>query len=266
MSLRAVPNSPIVDEVLVGIRPSQSAFRKGRLLPRWLLLNREVDRIMSAQHIWAGVETTQQAMKGIDTPRSQAEGENADEKDTNDAESRMCTSFAQVMSIRSARAAPVVEEVLVGGQPSPSAFGASRRLLPRWLLLNREADRAAAGTATQDARGAAPVATRDARVGDTDDDGYAAGDSDPLGQPSPTAMLELDNESLSSGSGRSAPSLFEALMGGLSARRLGQRHERKKQPKQLTNADVQAMFPNSPLAALFDEQARIGDACHMDSS
>ena len=48
MSLVPVPHTPVVDEVLVGGSPSASSFREGRLLPRWLLLNREVDRITSA--------------------------------------------------------------------------------------------------------------------------------------------------------------------------------------------------------------------------
>ena len=48
MSLRIVPNSPVVDEVLFG-GSSPSPFRRGRLLPRWLLLNREVDRIAVQQ-------------------------------------------------------------------------------------------------------------------------------------------------------------------------------------------------------------------------
>ena len=47
MSLRIVPNSPVVDEVLFGGSPS-SSFRRRRLLPRWLLLSREVDRTTSS--------------------------------------------------------------------------------------------------------------------------------------------------------------------------------------------------------------------------
>ena len=48
MSLRIVPNSPVVDEVLFG-GSSPSSFRRGRLLPRWLLLSREVDRTTSSR-------------------------------------------------------------------------------------------------------------------------------------------------------------------------------------------------------------------------
>ena len=48
MSLRIVPNSPVVDEVLFG-GASPSSFRRGRLLPRWLLLSREVDRTTSSR-------------------------------------------------------------------------------------------------------------------------------------------------------------------------------------------------------------------------
>ena len=49
MSLRTVPNTPVLNETLVGGRPPSWSFREGRLLPRWLLLNREVDRIAVQQ-------------------------------------------------------------------------------------------------------------------------------------------------------------------------------------------------------------------------
>ena len=55
MSLRIVPNSPVVDEVLFG-GSSPSSFRRGRLLPRWLLLSREVDRTTSS-HASASVHS-----------------------------------------------------------------------------------------------------------------------------------------------------------------------------------------------------------------
>ena len=46
MSLRAIPHAPVVDDALVGGRPTASSyFRDGRLLPRWFLLNREIDRM-----------------------------------------------------------------------------------------------------------------------------------------------------------------------------------------------------------------------------
>ena len=49
MSLRVVPNSPVVDEVLFGGSSLPSSFRRGRLLPKWLLLSREVDRTTSSR-------------------------------------------------------------------------------------------------------------------------------------------------------------------------------------------------------------------------
>ena len=55
MSLRAVPNRS-VDEVLVGRSRAKSQDRQ---LPRWLLLNREFDRIGSCRHVDGAVDTTQ---------------------------------------------------------------------------------------------------------------------------------------------------------------------------------------------------------------
>ena len=55
MSLRVVPNSPVVDEVLFG-GSSPSSFRRGRLLPKWLLLSRAVDRSTTSSKSEQGLE------------------------------------------------------------------------------------------------------------------------------------------------------------------------------------------------------------------
>ena len=68
VSLSAVHNMPVVGEVLVGGNPTSSTRREGRLLPRWLLLNREVDRAISLQNrdaqLTASAERTEDVYSG----------------------------------------------------------------------------------------------------------------------------------------------------------------------------------------------------------
>ena len=66
MSLSTVPNMPVLDEIMGG-RPTPGSFLgNGHLLPRWLLLNREVDRITSTTSHAMTSQAPVQSVEGVE--------------------------------------------------------------------------------------------------------------------------------------------------------------------------------------------------------